>query len=808
MASETSRRPNVPRAQSSLDRNRKRWFIEFEQLQTHSRREKEQIAARFSQEHRDVCHDLDEEAHFAVNQSLPLKARELLENYQLELRRHRWAYCKQSFSSVAMHDSCNGMLGWSSARLPGQDSSDRTSPGADALGRATPSLSAGATPDQSQKNLLPRISAGDLFSVPNTLLAHTSPATMPSQLEWRTRQAQQLADQIPHNQGRTSFQHDHVGDLQLDSLRMPIMYKPSGPACNPAANAMQMLPSHSHGLISGPHHRSMRPVDSDIDGPHHRALGCGDCVPLPALHPKSMSSREEQPRPNSARPPPQGSMSRVYQFVTDATHGLPGCQSMAKRKPDAGDVPNQRTATKRMRNRALKSIAPRSITFGEVFQSGKAEYKHNIVKFEGVFYILRCDEHGVHFKQNALAAGAKHLHGASHGYLRKEHKLAVETIGFHVVDCTEELAAMNNESVDKRELSVRTETPVRDLSASDLTFQTPSSGDRSYEAQSTTKNTESKQHDVSSMITNPKAGELYYARWQGSNKAYIVLILGWTSLDMCGWKRMLGDTQLCNLRNRPSCYTYNDEGISGWASGYGDNEPRTMDRDVPVLWFENKSKTFLGWLGVKYILEPVDLEDLNRSHDPLDACNQARKKYAEVRGYNSFEALLTDRKSQRVASGDAKAKETIAVASIKLPPSSASVSESDIASDVDMHEPGDIPPLVEVSNHEDYIDLKSSRDGNVRESDDEMNGNDDHPAGPPQSDRRSIQVMRPPYPDGESSRSSGGSATAAGRSQSTIEEKRTADLVDTMMHDAVQISSLSGHTPQKDVPERDRLLAE
>lgn len=41
----------------------------------------------------------------------------------------------------------------------------------------------------------------------------------------------------------------------------------------------------------------------------------------------------------------------------------------------------------------------------------------------------------------------KHLHGALHGHKTRQHRLAVETIGFHVVDCTEELAVLDNASV-------------------------------------------------------------------------------------------------------------------------------------------------------------------------------------------------------------------------------------------------------------------------------------------------------------------------------------------------------------------------
>ncbi|GKT50112.1 uncharacterized protein ColSpa_10293 [Colletotrichum spaethianum] len=336
-------------------------------------------------------------------------------------------------------------------------------------------------------------------------------------------------------------------------------------------------------------------------------------------------------------------------------------QRLAKRKSDASEMSIRDADSKRARIDSPHSIAPRTITFKEVYQEGKAEYKHNIVKYDDVFYILRCDEHGVHFKQNALAAAAKHLHGASHGHQKKEHRLAVETIGFHVVDCTEELAALNNECV--RQAFENGYKPLNQLhgpksggkrhsggvpavvdalaeqvpSVPQSPFQTTAQvvelqdvkeqDEKEQEAQQQAKQ-ETKQQDSTptKYILSPKAGELYHAKWPRSSKLYTVMVLGWTDLKMCGWEEKLSETQLCDKKIRPACYVYNDDGIAGWAPGFGDGEARILERDVPVLWFESKGKTRLGWLGIKWLLKPMVLDDPNRPADPDHPSNQARKR--------------------------------------------------------------------------------------------------------------------------------------------------------------------------------------
>ncbi len=80
----------------------------------------------------------------------------------------------------------------------------------------------------------------------------------------------------------------------------------------------------------------------------------------------------------------------------------------------------------------------RTISFDEVYQDGNAEFKHIIVEFPPAsqkWYIMKCDEHGVHFGKKPLLGAAKHLHGSQHNNQQKHHTLAVELLGHWVWDC-------------------------------------------------------------------------------------------------------------------------------------------------------------------------------------------------------------------------------------------------------------------------------------------------------------------------------------------------------------------------------------
>ncbi|KAF3809500.1 hypothetical protein GCG54_00012784 [Colletotrichum gloeosporioides] len=236
------------------------------------------------------------------------------------------------------------------------------------------------------------------------------------------------------------------------------------------------------------------------------------------------------------------------------------------------------------------------IEFDEVYQDGKAEFKHTIVKFSNKFYILKCDKHGVHFKQNALIAAAKHLNSALHGFLKKDFCQAIEFLGIRVVNCTDALAKLNNDCVrhafamgykpmnllrsryDPRSChETPTPPPEQGLSLPTVSQQTP------------------EQEYVSEDVLNPKPGELYWANCLKTNKASVVMALGWKDLSMCGRDEMFCDLNLHKDMPRPRCYKFDNEGIIGWAAGYGDGESLVSSREVAVMRCERNGEDSFMW---------------------------------------------------------------------------------------------------------------------------------------------------------------------------------------------------------------------
>ncbi|KAK3933984.1 hypothetical protein QBC46DRAFT_274718, partial [Diplogelasinospora grovesii] len=230
----------------------------------------------------------------------------------------------------------------------------------------------------------------------------------------------------------------------------------------------------------------------------------------------------------------------------------------------------------------------RTISFAEVYQNGNAQYKHMIVEhplYSGDFYILKCDEHGVHFKQNPLAGAAKHLHSSQHGHISKEYATALKFLGYRVVDCDAQLA-INNNSVAKKafaegyeplNLNKRSKpVPISLISYAD----SPRSG-----------------NFVSGFSVSlppwklPKGiapGELYLCYWAREKRHYAILTLPWGDLSCAGMQGTLSDTGL--LAKAPKCYSLNGKPlqITGWAEGYEDDGPLVSERVYAVMYFDQK----------------------------------------------------------------------------------------------------------------------------------------------------------------------------------------------------------------------------
>jgi hypothetical protein len=241
-----------------------------------------------------------------------------------------------------------------------------------------------------------------------------------------------------------------------------------------------------------------------------------------------------------------------------------------------------------------KNANPKTISFAEVFGDGNAKHKHFIVEYPphgGKFYILKCEQHGVHFNANPLAGAAKHLHSAQHGNMSKERAQAVDLLGYLVHDCTADLANMNNDLFKKAlddgsykifNMNQLSKSMRRSMGYPDDPETGPAKvANDSSLAPLLPRNSRATHFRG---ITKPEAGELYLAYWKKDKKNYAVMILPWGSLERAGMNGSLSSTGL--LQKAPTCYIVDP--ITQQISGWNPEVPDTR-REFPVLYFDGRT---------------------------------------------------------------------------------------------------------------------------------------------------------------------------------------------------------------------------
>ncbi|KAJ4303867.1 hypothetical protein N0V88_001464 [Collariella sp. IMI 366227] len=301
----------------------------------------------------------------------------------------------------------------------------------------------------------------------------------------------------------------------------------------------------------------------------------------------------------------------------------------------------------------------RTISFEEVFghNSQPPKHRHIIVHFpanSGRFYILRCDEHGVHFGEHPLRGAAKHLASAQHGFMSKAHVTAISTLGHRVRDCTQEMADMNN-AVFLRYFKagaykVFNANTLSQTKRAELGYPPldPPNWQRAAAAQK-------KSLKEFAGIVNPVPCRFYVA--SGEPKCP-VLVLPWGDMAPTGLRGTLADTGIFRevsedgkqlaVPKLPKCYVYEEvdgrvRGIKGWAAGYEDGGPMERRREFPVLCAENADFRYwaVGWVTAAHLL-PLDFNDESSRSIPF---------FREIRQYYVQRILRRDiRKSTDLCS--------------------------------------------------------------------------------------------------------------------------------------------------------------
>lgn len=286
-------------------------------------------------------------------------------------------------------------------------------------------------------------------------------------------------------------------------------------------------------------------------------------------------------------------------------------QSPAKRSPRAH----------RSSQVAVETRVERTITFDEVYQNGKARYKHKIFEYKagsGNWYIVRCDEHGVHFGHgNPVHGAAKHVHSPQHNNLEKRHDLAIEICGHRVLGCTAELAELNNREFER---AVK-EDKYTPFNSNLLTKEGRRrlTGAPSQEAQpngSTTPKGAKRPKSSPPLEPVPEKAvpeecKFYKGWWGPTKKWYMLIVLPIRpdgNLREVGLREKLQETDL--MGNIPKCYRVDRVSlqIKGWQPAYEDRGPKAAKREYPVMFFDGYTKHSVGWLGA-HKLRPVDLDN-------------------------------------------------------------------------------------------------------------------------------------------------------------------------------------------------------
>ncbi|KAK5662304.1 hypothetical protein OQA88_8210 [Cercophora sp. LCS_1] len=447
----------------------------------------------------------------------------------------------------------------------------------------------------------------------------------------------------PGNHGHGS----HLPPVQLPSgLRAPEA------AARYSTSAMSQHPSMEA------RDRPAAPPDHAMAYPQTR-LPPADAVPAPPEPPVSRPVEVKWKAVNQGVPHhrPTTPLGRREPLTTLGGQDINQLASDHQKRKAANDETTvlPESASKRARNDAdtsnggpdqpsprAKPAEEKTISFDDVFQGGNAKHKHIIVEYppnSGKHYVLKCEEHGVHFNQNPLAGAAKHLHSAQHGNMTKERAQAVELLGYLVQDCDAALAEKNNKVVRKAFEEGYKPFNLNQLSKTartSLGYGEPStSGTQRIAPRSSANEQPNVMRRSSAGITDPVAGELYLVFWPKDKQQYPAILLPWGDLKCAGLLGNLAETGL--VRSAPKCYVVDPvhQKIQGWASGYEDGGPLVAKREFPCYYFDGDRS--VGWVRAKD-LSNFDFHTQSWRDIPgfMDAANH----YARKSGYADVTSML------------------------------------------------------------------------------------------------------------------------------------------------------------------------
>ncbi|CAM1504961.1 Fc.00g105980.m01.CDS01 [Cosmosporella sp. VM-42] len=334
---------------------------------------------------------------------------------------------------------------------------------------------------------------------------------------------------------------------------------------------------------------------------------------------RKLSSRES----NQVNPTEPTNAPVDRQVIEVRTESICG-----KRTHDGTQASENRPKRRRLDGDQKSRKSKRAIRFDEVFQNGNAPIKHVIVQFpagHGAWYILRCEEHNLNFKESPLIGARTHLGGRTHGRVLRDPAIVIKHLGIEVLGCNEALAEKNN-SVAVKAFRNGYEHPPGTKKAAEAEAQ----DSQKHGSEDHMPATRSRRHKDSAGIGDPIPGEIYLAYRKKSKVFMAVLLLPKDDLDLVGVPSSLELLGL--MQNVPECYTYNRRSKKlKWREGYEDGGSLVSKREFPVMYFDGQdfpSKSEVGWTAA----EDLSMFDLQSSKSSPGVHHHSVEKFLRERG--------------------------------------------------------------------------------------------------------------------------------------------------------------------------------
>lgn len=215
----------------------------------------------------------------------------------------------------------------------------------------------------------------------------------------------------------------------------------------------------------------------------------------------------------------------------------------------------------------------RTIHWNELYGNGHPTYRHKIVEdLDNMkWYILRCDQCGLHFGQNPILQARGHLRNANHGIEKASRETIISELGVQVLDCTSSKKLINNKEFDKL---VRTKSYAP--------FD-------AHRRRLVSKN-------MPPTVANPKPGELPLGELKPGElyctnqkpQCVVMILPSLAGFDTVG---VVGNA--AKILGTPACYLQDRDSLK-WAPEYEDGGHKVHLRQYPVMYFEARALIYVG----------------------------------------------------------------------------------------------------------------------------------------------------------------------------------------------------------------------